>query len=162
MPKIKRITCFKAVSPLSQPIADSTHQIPGIAFLVVRLELDSGVTGDGHLLAFHYSPQAILGALRDAAPLALGCEVSETGQFLARHERESEYFGNVGLHRWAAGIINVAMWDAWAKTLRAPVWKLFGTCHTRVPVYGSGGWLSYSMNSCSTRSPVIANADSVQ
>lgn len=144
MPLIKAIQIFKAVSPLSQPIADSTHQIPEIAFLVTRIELDTGVTGEGHLLAFHYSPQAILGALRDAAPLALGFEVSRTGAFLAHHEKESEYFGNVGLHHWAAGSINIAMWDAWAKTLRAPVWKLFGTCHERVPLYGSGGWLSYA------------------
>jgi len=146
MPKIKRITFFRAVSPLSQTIADSTHQIPEIAFVITRIELDSGVTGEGHLLAFHYSPQAILGALRDAAPMALGFEVSQTGAFLARHEKESEYFGNVGLHRWAAGSINLAMWDAWAKTLRAPIWKLFGTHHDRVPLYGSGGWLSHSMD----------------
>ncbi len=144
MPKIKRITFFRAVSPLSQAIADSTHQIPEIAFVVTRIELDSGVTGEGHLLAFHYSPAAILGALRDVAPLALGFEVSQTGAFLAKHEKESEYFGNVGIHRWAAGSINLAMWDAWAKTLRAPIWKLFGTHHDRVPLYGSGGWLSYS------------------
>jgi L-alanine-DL-glutamate epimerase-like enolase superfamily enzyme len=144
MPLVKAIQIFKAVSPLSQPIADSTHQIPEIAFLVTRLELGTGVTGEGHLLAFHYSPQAILGALRDAASMALGFEVNRTGAFLTAHEKESEYFGNVGLHRWAAGSINLAMWDAWAKTLRAPVWKLFGTSHERVPFYGSGGWLSYS------------------
>ena len=144
MPKIKNITFFKAVSTLSQPIADSTHQIPEIAFIVTRIELDNGVTGDGHLLAFHYSPQAILGALRDIAPMAIGCEVSRTGEFLAHHEKESEYFGNVGLHRWAAGSVNIAMWDAWAKTLGVPVWKMFGVYHDRVPLYGSGGWLSYS------------------
>jgi len=144
MPGIKHITFFKAVSTLSQPIADSTHQIPEIAFIVTRIELDNGVTGDGHLLAFHYSPQAILGALRDIVPMALGWEVHRTGEFLAHHEKESEYFGNVGLHRWAAGLINVAMWDAWAKTLNVPVWKMFGVHHDRVPLYGSGGWLSYS------------------
>jgi L-alanine-DL-glutamate epimerase-like enolase superfamily enzyme len=146
MPIIKRITFFKAVSTLSRPIADSTHKIPEIAFLIARIELDNGVTGDGHLLAFHYSPQAILGALKDIAPLALDREVSATGELLALHEKESEYFGNLGLQRWAAGIVNVAMWDAWAKTLGVPVWKLFGVYHRRVPLYGSGGWLSYSMD----------------
>ena len=25
------------------------------------------------------------------------------------------------------------------------MWRLFGTWHDRVPVYGSGGWLSYSV-----------------
>jgi L-alanine-DL-glutamate epimerase-like enolase superfamily enzyme len=144
MPIIKKITFFKAVSTISRTIADSTHQIPEIAFIVTRLELDNGVTGDGYLLAFHYSPQAIRGALADIAPMALGREVSDTGKLLSHHEKESEYFGNVGLHRWAAGLVNVAMWDAWAKTLGVPVWKMFGVHHDRVPLYGSGGWLSYS------------------
>jgi L-alanine-DL-glutamate epimerase-like enolase superfamily enzyme len=38
------------------------------------------------------------------------------------------------------------MWDAWARTLDVPIWKLFGASHRRVPVYGSGGWLSYSID----------------
>ncbi|HZI32845.1 MAG TPA: mandelate racemase/muconate lactonizing enzyme family protein [Candidatus Binatia bacterium] len=146
MPKIERITYFKAVSPESRPIADSTHSIPEIAFLVTRIETDSGGLGEAYLLAFHYSPQAILGALRDVAPLAVGREICRTGEFFAEHERESEYFGNVGLHRWAAGMINIAMWDAWARTLGVPVWKMFGVCRDRIPLYGSGGWLSYSLD----------------
>lgn len=143
---IKRISYFKAVSNLSRPIADSTHQIPEIAFLVARIELESGTTGDGYLLAFHYSPEAILGALKDIAPMALGREASATGELLAHHEKESEYFGVAGLHRWAAGAVNIAMWDAWGKTLDAPIWKMFGSCRQRAPLYGSGGWLSYSMD----------------
>src|SRR5262249_43816502 len=54
--------------------------------------------------------------------------------------------GNAGIHRWATGLINVAMWDAWAKTLDVPVWKMFGVWRDRVPLYGSGGWLSYSID----------------
>lgn len=144
MSRIARITFYKAVSPVTQRIADATHHISEIGFIVTRIELESGVTGDSYLLAFHYSPKAILGALADSAPLALGSDVSATGAFIERHERESEYFGNVGLNRWACGSINIAMWDAWAKTLGAPIWKLLGQQNTRVPLYGSGGWLSYS------------------
>lgn len=145
MPRIKRVQFFKARSPLSRPIADSTHSISEIAFIVTRLELDNGITGDAYLLAFHYSPQAIAGALRDIRPLAEGREVSATGQLIHDYEKESEYFGHAGIHRWALGSINIAMWDAWAKTLGQPVWRLFGVCHERVPLYGSGGWISYSI-----------------
>jgi L-alanine-DL-glutamate epimerase-like enolase superfamily enzyme len=144
MPKIKAVHYFKAVSPASQPIADSTHTISEIAFIVTRIELDNGVTGDANLLSFHYSPQAIAGALRDIRPLALGFEVSATARFIQEYDRESEYFGHAGIHRWALGSINIAMWDAWAKTLDKPVWRMFEVHHDRVPLYGSGGWLSYS------------------
>src|SRR5262245_34271870 len=136
MPKIKAVHLFKAVSPLSRPIADSTHQISQIVFLVTRLELDNGVTGEAYLLAFHYSPQAIAGALKDIGGFAVGSEVSETGRFIREFEKESEYFGHAGIHRWAQGSINLAMWDAWGKVLGQPVWRLFGACRDRVPLYG--------------------------
>jgi len=146
MPTIRNISFFRGVSTLSKPIADSTHSIPEIAFIITRIELDNGITGDAYLLAFHYSQQAIAGALRDIEPIARGWDVSKTGEFIAHYEKESEYFGNVGLHKWALGSINVAMWDAWAKTLKVPIWKMFGVCRSSVPLYGSGGWLSYSID----------------
>ncbi|HSB62049.1 MAG TPA: mandelate racemase/muconate lactonizing enzyme family protein [Vicinamibacteria bacterium] len=142
---IKAVRLFRAVSPLSRPIADSTHEIGEIAFLVTRVELVSGETGEAYLLCFHYSPQGILGALKDAGRLAVGLGAEETGRLIQEHERESEYFGHAGLQRWALGSLNVAMWDAWARTLGQPVWKLLGVHRRRVPVYGSGGWLSYSI-----------------
>lgn len=142
---IRHIEFFRARSNRTAAIADATHEISEISFLVTRITLESGVTGDSYLLSFHYSPQAIAGALRDIVPLALGLEAFDTGEFLTRFERESEYFGRAGIHRWASGAINLAMWDAWGKTLGQPVWKLLGAHHRRVPLYGSGGWLSYSL-----------------
>jgi len=143
---IKSVDFFRAAAPLAKPIADSTHELRKIGFIVTRIELHSGVVGEGYLLAFHYSPQAILGALRDIRDLAIGFEVNQTGWFIQEYEKESEYFGHGGIQRWALGSINLAMWDAWTKTLEQPVWRLFGTYREHVPLYGSGGWLSYSMD----------------
>ncbi len=142
---IKKINFFRATSPSSRPIADSTHRIDTIAFIVTRIELDSGIIGHAYLLCFDFSPQAITGALQDVWNLALGFPVYETGRFITEYEAATEYFGHNGIHRWACGSINVAMWDAWAKTLGQPVQRLFGIHHSRVPLYGSGGWLSYSI-----------------
>jgi len=143
---IKSVTFFRATSPLSEPIADSTHVLREIAFVMTRIELHSGVLGEAYMLAFHYSPQAVVGALRDIRDFAVGFEVNQSGRFIREYEKESEYFGHPGIHRWALGSINIAMWDAWAKTLGQPIWRLFGVCHNRVPLYGSGGWLSYSLD----------------
>ena len=107
--KIRRVQFFRAVSTLSQPIADSTHQIPEIAFIITRIELDDGTIGEANLLAFHYSPQAILGALRDIAPMATGWRVDRTREFIRHHGKESEYFGNNGIHKWALGSINISL-----------------------------------------------------
>ena len=141
---IQKIDFFRVQSPLSQPIADATHTISEIAFIVARLTLANGVTGDGYLLAFDFSPNACAGALADIRPYVEGRPVYETGRLAAEWNATTEYFGMTGLQRWALGIVNLAMWDAWARTLGQPIWKLLGTHHTRIPVYGSGGWLSYS------------------
>jgi L-alanine-DL-glutamate epimerase-like enolase superfamily enzyme len=143
--RIRNVQYFRATSPLSRPIADATHSIQSIGFIITRIQLVSGVTGESNLLAFEYSPHAIAGALRDLAPLALECDAWETGLFVQKATAQTEYFGNSGVNRWAIGAINIAMWDAWGKSVGQPIWKILGACRGVVPVYGSGGWLSYSI-----------------
>jgi L-alanine-DL-glutamate epimerase-like enolase superfamily enzyme len=135
---------FEATSPRSRPIADATHQIRAINFIIARLTLADGTNGEGYLLAFHFNPAAIRGALADVRALAVGLEVSDTRVFNAACDQAFEYFGNTGLLRWARGVVNLAMWDAWGRHLGQPVWRLLGTHARSVSVYGSGGWLSYS------------------
>ena len=142
--QIKDIRFFRAKSPISQPIADATHTISEIDFVVTEIETASGVIGQGYLLSFHYFPRAIAGALLDVAEFAKQFSVHETVRFGKEFAAESEYFGQNGLLKWTQASINIAMWDAWAKTLGQPIWKLLGSGPRAVPVYGSGGWLSYS------------------
>lgn len=144
--RITSVDFFEAQSPLSQPIADATHQIPAINFIIARVTLADGTTGEGFLLAFHFNPAAIRGALADVRHIAVGRDVGDTRGFDAVCDREFEYFGAVGLLRWARGIVNIAMWDARGRQLGQPVWKLIGdgAKAQRVPVYGSGGWISYT------------------
>lgn len=144
--KIKDIRIYQAISQISQPIADATHDISKIAFYVLDVETYGGIVGQGYLLSFHYSPGAIEGALKDLKKFILERDyhIYETVQIQKDYEIESEYFGIVGLQRWALATLNVALWDAWGHTLGQPVYRLFG-CHQKpIPVYGSGGWLSYS------------------
>ena len=75
-----------------------------------------------------------------------GWDVFRIGAFHQEFQRVAEYFGQVGIHRWAEGLVDPAMWDAWGKTLGQPVWRLLGAHRERTPVYGSGGWLSYSLD----------------
>ncbi|MDY6321406.1 MAG: mandelate racemase/muconate lactonizing enzyme family protein [Succinivibrio sp.] len=144
--KIKNISIFRAVSTLSRPIADSTHQLKEIAFYVVEAEDESGCSGQGYLLAFHYSRNAIEGALKDLRAFVLerGYEAHETLRIRQDWEAESEYFGKGGINMNAGAVLNVALWDLRARILNVPVYKLLGSNITRIPVYGSGGWISYT------------------
>ncbi len=144
--QIRDVRIYSATSKMSQPIADSTHEISEIAFYVVELETAGGITGQGYLLSFHYSPMAIKGALQDIQHFLLShpYEVNETIRMKADYEKECEYFGNLGLLRWAQASANIAMWDAFGKSVGQPIYKLLGSNGKKIPVYGSGGWLSYS------------------
>ena len=144
--RIKDMRIYQATSEVSRPIADATHSIDEIRFYVVELETYDGVLGQGYILGFHYSPAGIAGALRDVKSFLLqnSYHAYECPQFMHDYEQECEYFGVVGLQRWALAAVNVAMWDAWARTLDQPVHRLLGCHGRRIPVYGSGGWLNYS------------------
>lgn len=144
IPRISSLDFYEAESAMSRPIADATHRIAAIKFIIARLTLTDGTQGEGYLLAFHFSPQAIRGALADVRELALDREVSATRSFNRDCDEHFEYFGDVGLLRWARAVVDIAMWDAWARHLKVPVWQLLGSHAKRVPTYGSGGWLSYS------------------
>lgn len=144
--RISDIRIFETTSRMSRPIADATHDISSIGFFVLEVETVGGVTGQGYLLSFAYAPSAAKGALLDLVEFVRNrnYRVHETVQLQQDYEAESEYFGIDGLQRWALSTLNVAMWDAWGRILEQPIWRLLGN-HTRpVPVYGSGGWLSYS------------------
>ncbi|MCC8026719.1 MAG: mandelate racemase/muconate lactonizing enzyme family protein [Clostridium sp.] len=144
--KIQKAKVYQAVSTLSKPIADSTHTISKIAFYVVEVETEGGVKGQGYLLSFHYSPNAIKGALKDCGEFILGkgYEVWETIRAKKEWDMEAEYFGNTGLNTCAIAAFNVAMWDAWGHCTEQPVWKMLGVNKCKIPVYGSGGWISYT------------------
>jgi len=141
---IRTIRFDTARSTLSRPIADATHAIPEIRFVVATVELRNGVTGQSHLLAFHYSPHAIAGACRDLEAFLHGRDAADTGGVIRDWDADSEYFGQAGVNRWALGLANLAMWDARGRNAGQPVWKLLGGEARPIPVYGSGGWLSYS------------------
>jgi L-alanine-DL-glutamate epimerase-like enolase superfamily enzyme len=144
--QIKNHKLYKATARLDKPIADATHTLHEISFLVLRLELENGVIGESYLLSFQYSPQAIRGAMMDILPYVMGYHAHETGKVYMMIEKQSEYFGNQGINRWVQAAVNIAMWDAWGKTLEQPVWKLFGCHKDKCPVYGSGGWISYTID----------------
>ena len=143
---IRDVKLYKASSELDKPISDATHTLTEISFLVMRIRLENGIIGESYLLSFQYSPQAIVGALKDVIPAVKGQLVNETGRVYQKLETLFEYFGNQGLLRWAQAAVNVAMWDAWGKALNQPVHRLLGITREKVNIYGSGGWISYSMD----------------
>ena len=62
--RIRSIRLYRAKTGLKKPISDATHNLAGISFIILRLQLENGVVGS-YLLSFPYSPHAIIGAFKD-------------------------------------------------------------------------------------------------
>jgi len=144
--EIKNLKIYKASTALKKPISDATHTLTEISFLVLRIQLENGVVGESYLLSFQYSPNAIVGAIKDAIPHVIGHKTNEMDLVYDKLERSGEYFGNQGINRWAQAAVNIAMWDAWGKTLKQPIHEILGACKEKVSIYGSGGWISYTID----------------
>jgi L-alanine-DL-glutamate epimerase-like enolase superfamily enzyme len=145
METIKSYHIYSAKAKLNKPIADATHTLTEISFIVLRIQLKNEVVGESYMLSFQYSPHAIAGAIKDVGEMVIGEKVHNTVQLFQKLNAANEYFGVEGINRWAQAAYNIAMWDAWCKTLHQPIWKVLGGEKKRIPIYGSGGWISYSI-----------------
>jgi L-alanine-DL-glutamate epimerase-like enolase superfamily enzyme len=145
MGKIKSYSVYSAKAKLEKPISDATHTLTEISFIVLRIQTENGIVGEAYMLSFQYSPNAILGAMKDIGEMVIGTPVHDTVRVFDKINEANEYFGREGINRWAQAAYNIAMWDAWCKILGQPIWKVLGSSRTEVPIYGSGGWLSYSV-----------------
>ncbi len=144
--KIENFEMFTAKAKLNKPIADATHTLTEISFIVVRIYTKGGTMGEAYLLSFQYSPQAIIGAFKDQGQYLIGEDVCNTVKVYTALNHTNEYFGTEGINRWAQAAYNIAMWDAWCKILKQPIWKVLGNSARKIPAYGSGGWISYSID----------------
>jgi L-alanine-DL-glutamate epimerase-like enolase superfamily enzyme len=145
MNPITHYSIYSAKASLPKPIADATHVLNEISFVILRIGLKDNVIGESYLLSFQYSPMAIAGALKDVGEMVIGEEVNQTVHVFQKINAANEYFGQEGINRWAQSAYNIAMWDAWCKCLDQPIWKVLGSSVNKVPIYGSGGWISYTL-----------------
>jgi L-alanine-DL-glutamate epimerase-like enolase superfamily enzyme len=53
--------------------------------------------------------------------------------------------GRQGIAATAIAALDIALWDAKARLLEVPLVSLLGAARDRVPIYGSGGFTSYSI-----------------
>ena len=54
--------------------------------------------------------------------------------------------GRPGIASMAISAVDIALWDLKARILQVPLVKLLGAARTSIPVYGSGGFTSYSID----------------
>jgi L-alanine-DL-glutamate epimerase-like enolase superfamily enzyme len=126
--------------PTDAPEADGTFAWD--ATTLVTVELDAGgETGIGYT----YSDASIVALIHHTlATCVLKHDAWDVRAHWQRMQYQVRNLGRAGLAATAISAIDCALWDLKAKLLGVPLVRLLGAARESVPLYGSGGFTTYS------------------
>ena len=126
--------------PTDFPEADGTYAWNATTLVVARIEA-GGRSGTGYTYADAAIVPLMQGALRTTIKQRDSFDIA--GAWMAM-QRSVRNLGRSGLAACAISAIDTALWDLKARTLDQPLASLLGRCRERVPIYGSGGFTTYT------------------
>ena len=146
--KITGIRTMTVDVPLEEPVITAIHNIGSIGYVLVFVDTDAEVTGEGHLFSLparHLAPLEAMTAVLGQS--LIGEDAHRVEGLWHKLWTEVNFVGHKGVPLFALSALDMALWDARGKALGQPVHRLLGSCRDAVPAYHSGGlWLSRSQD----------------
>ncbi|MBU2663620.1 mandelate racemase/muconate lactonizing enzyme family protein [Actinoplanes bogorensis] len=141
---ITAIETYLVSEPVPAGIADATRAVGAVGFTVVRVRTSEGLEGIG--FTYNEVGGAATRTLLDTTigPALIGRDPLATEDIWTDLVGYLRGVGRKGLLFGALSAVDVALWDLKGKITGLPLFRLLGGSQTRVPVYASGGWTSYS------------------
>jgi L-alanine-DL-glutamate epimerase-like enolase superfamily enzyme len=137
---IDRVVANAYTVPTDAPEADGTIAWNSTTIVIVHVSA-GGSTG----LGYTYSNAATIDIIRDVlAPLLRETDAFAIPRHWSAMVTAVRNLGRRGLCATAIAAIDVALWDLKARLLNVPLAQLFGMRRDAVPIYGSGGFTTYS------------------
>jgi hypothetical protein len=126
--------------PTDAPEADGTFVWKATTLVVVEVDA-AGQTGIGYT----YSDKSLVTLIHDTlGECVLHSDVWDIRAVWQRMQRQVRNLGRSGLAATAISAMDCALWDLKAKLLGVPLVRLLGAARESVPLYGSGGFTTYS------------------
>src|ERR1700712_2270304 len=146
--KIKSIDVRVLKVPLDQPYSAGGRAVGANWHVMAEITTEDGVTGFGYIFALNQMFLGTVGAAtRELAPLLTGMSVAEPEAAGRKMARAGDWIGPGGLLHFAIAPLDIAIWDAFGKSLKQPVSLMLGGARDRLPVYASDGfWYSLSLD----------------
>ncbi len=126
--------------PTDNPESDGTFAWDATTLVVVHVEAN-GKSGVGYTYADASVALLVKGLLREALDGRDSFDIPGCWMAMQRSVRN---LGRSGLAACAISAVDTALWDIKARALDVPLASLIGRCRDSVPIYGSGGFTSYS------------------
>jgi L-alanine-DL-glutamate epimerase-like enolase superfamily enzyme len=139
---VQRIDVSAYRVPTDAPTeSDGTFEWRSTTMVLVEVRA-ADITGIGYT----YAGAATATVIRDTlAPAVCGMDAMATGTIWAAMVASVRNEGRSGITAMAISAVDVALWDLKAKLLGVPLVTLLGAVRDAVPVYGSGGFTSYTV-----------------
>ncbi|HWT46835.1 MAG TPA: enolase C-terminal domain-like protein, partial [Vicinamibacterales bacterium] len=127
--------------PTDAPESDGTFEWESTTIVVCRVTA-GGRTG----LGYSYAGRAAATFFEDAlADTVRGLDALDTNRAYVAMRVACRNNGRPGVTSAAVSAVDNALWDLKGRLLDAPVVSLLGSARDEVPVYGSGGFTSYTI-----------------
>src|SRR5579883_479286 len=139
--KVERIEASAYKIPTDGPEADGTLSWDSTTIVVVRAHA-GGIHGLGYSYGHQAAAQLVASKL---AGIVTGEDAMAVTQCWGRMMRELRNIGTRGIGAMAISAVDGALCDLKARLLGLPLATLLGAVREAVPVYGSGGFTSYSI-----------------
>src|SRR5919199_4299812 len=138
---LRHLTVSAYTMPTDLPESDGTYAWDSTTLVLVEV-----TAGNGQGLGYTYADMATARLIRDTlTDVVLGCDAMAVPGAWAAMVAAIRNLGRPGIASMAIAAVDAALWDVKARLLGVPLLTLLGVVRDRVPVYGSGGFTSYTM-----------------
>jgi L-alanine-DL-glutamate epimerase-like enolase superfamily enzyme len=127
--------------PTDLPEADGTIHWDSTTLVLVEAVAESGMRG----LGFSYAAAAAASVVHDPlSKVVVGCSIDEIGSIWSAMLARVRNIGRPGIASTAISAVDIALWDLKARLAGQPLFQLLGAHRESVPIYGSGGFTTYT------------------
>jgi L-alanine-DL-glutamate epimerase-like enolase superfamily enzyme len=127
--------------PTDRPEADGTIAWDSTTLVIVEAVADSGERGLGYSYASATAAMLVHEMLRS---VVVGCGVDDVRAVWDAMVARVRNAGRPGIAATAISAVDVALWDLKALMLGRPLFEVLGPHRHSVPIYGSGGFTTYT------------------
>jgi L-alanine-DL-glutamate epimerase-like enolase superfamily enzyme len=137
---IKRAEASAFTIPTETPESDGTAEWSATTLVLVQVEAQ-GVAG----LGYTYAHACCVPLIRETLfPIVSRKSPFAVASLWDQMNAAVRNYGRSGVASCAIAAVEMALWDLKARLLKRPLVELIGAVRERIPIYGSGGFTSYS------------------
>jgi L-alanine-DL-glutamate epimerase-like enolase superfamily enzyme len=139
--RVRAVRASAYTIPTDAPESDGTFEWDSTTLVVTEVEADGGEAG----LGYTYGPAAVATVIDDMlADVVEGSDPMAPAEANSQMHAALRNAGQVGIGALAISAVDVALWDLKAKAQGVCLADALPRISDDVPVYGSGGFTSYS------------------